>query len=84
MRVMNKDSIETAYCFFHQKERIYAHSTLAWQKDDIELAIAAYVDEMNPELYSQIADGRTDFLRDHLHFADDITLAVQRLEELGR
>ena len=84
MRVMNKDCIETAYCFFHQKERIYAHSTLAWQKDDIELAIAAYVDEMNPELYAQISDGRTDFLRDHLHFADDITLAVQRLEELGR
>ena len=55
-----KDSIETAYSFLHQKQRIYvlaslrwqaskarAHSTLDWQKDDIELAISDYADDMS-------------------------------------
>jgi len=36
--MITKDSIETAYSFLHQKQRIYIHSTLDWQKDDIELA----------------------------------------------
>ncbi len=30
-----KDSIETAYCFLHQKRNVYIHSSLDWQKDDI-------------------------------------------------
>ena len=34
--MITKDSIETAYSFLHQKQRIYVHSTLDWQKDDIE------------------------------------------------
>jgi hypothetical protein len=29
-----------------------------------------------------ISDGRSDFLRDHKRFGDDITLAVERLEKL--
>ena len=37
--MITKDSIETAYSFLHQKQRIYVHSTLDWQKDDIEIAI---------------------------------------------
>ena len=40
--MITKDSIETAYSFLHQKQRIYVHSTLDWQKDDIELAISDY------------------------------------------
>ena len=44
--MITKDSIETAYSFLHQKQRIYVHSTLDWQKDDIEMAIAAYADDM--------------------------------------
>ena len=52
--MITKDSIETAYSFFHQKERIYLHSTLGWQRDDIEYAIESYVDDMNPELYELI------------------------------
>ena len=31
--MITKDSIETAYSFLHQKQRIYVHSTLDWQKD---------------------------------------------------
>ena len=47
--MITKDSIETAYSFLHQKQRIYIHSTLDWQKDDIEIAIASYADEKSEE-----------------------------------
>ena len=77
-----KDSIETAYSFLHQKRNVYIHSSLDWQKDDIEYAIASYVDDMSQELYDMIADGRTDFLRDHKRFEDDITKAVEILENM--
>ena len=80
--MITKDSIETAYSFMHQKQRIYVYSTLDWQKDDIEIAIASYVDNMSKELYDAISDGREDFLRDHKRFRDDITMAVEKLEKL--
>ena len=79
--MITKDSIETAYSFLHQKRNIYIHSTLDWQKDDIELAIGNYVDDMSQELYEAISDGRADFLRDQKRFGEDITLAVERLEQ---
>ena len=77
---ISRECVETAYSFMHQKQRIYAHSTLAWQRDDIEVAIASYVDDMNPQLYESLAGGRQDFLRDHARFLDDITRAVEQLE----
>ena len=80
--MITRDSIETAYSFLHQKRIVYIHSTLDWQKDDIELAIGSYVDDMSQELYDAISDGRSDFLRDHKRFGEDITLAVERLEEM--
>ena len=80
-RALLKDSIETAYSFLHQKRNVYIHSTLDWQKDDIEMAIGSYVDDMSQELYEAISDGRADFLRDHKRFGEDITLAVDRLEQ---
>ena len=76
--MITKDSIETAYSFLHQKQRIYIHSTLDWQKDDIEIAIA----EMSPELLDAISGGRADFLRDHKRFQEDITKAVETLENM--
>ena len=79
--MITKDSIETAYSFLHQKRNVYIHSTLNWQKDDIELAIGNYVDDMSQELYEAISDGRADFLRDQKRFGEDITLAVERLEQ---
>ena len=81
-RVILKDSIETAYSFLHQKRNVYIHSTLDWQKDDIEYAIGCYVDDMSQELYEAISDGRDDFLRDHKRFGEDISLAVDRLERM--
>ena len=80
--MITKDSIETAYSFLHQKRNVYIHSSLDWQKDDIEYAIASYVDDMSQELYENIANGRTDFLRDHKRFQKDITIAVGKLEKL--
>ena len=53
-----------------------------WQKDDIELAIGSYVDDMSQELYEAISGGRADYLRDHKRFQDDITQAVDRLEQM--
>ena len=80
--MITKDSIETAYSFLHQKQRIYVHSTLDWQKDDIELAISDYANDMSQELYDTISDGRADFLRDHKRFKKDITKAVEILENM--
>ena len=80
--MITRDSIETAYSFLHQKRQVYIHSSLDWQKDDIEYAIASYVDDMSQELYDAISDGRTDFLRDHRRFQEDITKAVEQLERM--
>ena len=78
--MITRDSIETAYSFLHQKRQVYIHSQLDWQKDDIEYAIASYADDMSQELYDMIAEGRSDFLRDHDRFQEDITIAVEQLE----
>ena len=78
--MITRDSIETAYSFLHQKWQVYIHSSLDWQKDDIEYAIASYADDMSQELYDMIAEGRSDFLRDHDRFQEDITIAVEQLE----
>ena len=78
--MISKYAVESAYAFFHQKQRIYQHSTLNWQKDDIEYAIEDYVSRMAPELYEWLADGRKDFLRDHSRFADDLIMAINKLE----
>lgn len=80
--MMTKDSIETAYSFLHQKLNVYMHSSLDWQKDDIEYAISSYVDEMNQQLYDMLSEGNAGFLRDHLRFEEDMTKAVNRLEEM--
>ncbi len=77
--MITRDSIETAYSFLHQKRQVYIHSSLDWQKDDIEIAIASYADDMCQELYDAISDGHSVFLRDHCRFEEDITKAVEQL-----
>ena len=79
---MTRDSIETAYSFLHQKRNVYVHSTMEWQRDDIEYAVASFVDDMSRELLEVISHSRSDFLKDHGRFVDDITLAVNQLEQL--
>jgi len=80
--MMTRDSIETAYSFLHQKRNVYIHSSLDWQKDDIECAIASFADAMSRELFDAIGEGRSDFLHDHLRFPDDISVAVSKLEKM--
>lgn len=79
--MIDRHVIESAYAFFHQKQRIYQYSTLEWQKDDIEYAINDYVSQMNTELYALIAQGREGYLRTHTTFAADLLDAVNQLEE---
>lgn len=78
--MITRDSIETAYAFLHQKLRVYAYSTMAWQRDDIEMAIDSFVDSMNADLYGALSQGRPDFLRNHQRFAQDMAEAVDALE----
>lgn len=80
--MITKESLETAYCFLHQKQRVYQYSTLDWQKDDIEFAISQYVDSIPSELYITISGGRKDFLLDHRTFGDDMIHAVAVLEAM--
>ena len=75
-------ALETAYSFFHQKERVYAHSTMDWQKDDIEYAISSYVQDMDKTLYDILADGQKDFLKDHTRFHADLSFAVETMERM--
>lgn len=78
--MISKESIETAYCFLHQKERVFRYSTMNWQKEDIEYAIAQYVDSMPGELYKLLAGERSDFLLDHSRFFEDMNHALKQLE----
>ena len=56
-------------------------STNSRQKDDIEYAISDYARSMSPELYHELARGREGFLFTHTTFADDISSAVDDLEQ---
>lgn len=82
METANRHRVEAAYCFIHQKRRVYLHSTLDWQRDDIEYAIADYADAMDRDLYRQLAAGKADFLKDHTTFADDLQSAEENLEKM--
>lgn len=79
---ISKDSIEEAYCFIHQKWRVYAHSNNERQREDIEYAISQYVEGMDATLYGLIACGKPNFLTDYTSFAEDMQLAEQRLEAM--
>ena len=80
--MISKDAIESAYCFFHQKQRIYKYSTIDWQRDDIEYAVENYVGQMNKELLELLCGGKKDFLCNHLTFAEDIQGALEQLDKM--
>lgn len=80
--MITKDCIEEAYCFFHQKWRVYERSNIERQKEDIEYAISSYVDSMNPELYEHISQGKRHFLLDYTMFEQEMPLAIERLEHM--
>ncbi|MCE2615360.1 MAG: hypothetical protein ACTTKN_08940 [Phocaeicola sp.] len=80
--MITKDSIEAAYCFFHQKWKVYEKSNSSTQKDEIEIAINSYIIQMNKDLYAKIAEGNDSYLLDHTTFAHDLSSSVDRLERL--
>lgn len=77
-----KDAIESAYCIFHQKLRVYAFSGSESQKDEIEYAVAAYAMGMDRKLYRKLSDGKDGFLLDHGTFMQDLEHAVSSLETM--
>lgn len=82
--MLDRNLIEMAYSFFHQKLRVYEFSTSEVQRDDIEYAINEYVTMMSPELLDYISDGRPAFLREHSTFEMDMREAVRKMgEQLG-
>ena len=79
---IGRDSIESAYCFIHQKLRVYEFSNNPMQMDDIEYAISQYVEGMNPQLYALLAGERKDFLVEHVNFEKDMREAQEKLEKM--
>lgn len=77
-----KYAVQSAYCIFHQKLMVYKFSGSQRQKDEIEDVVSSYAMEMNRKLYDILAGGRSDFLMEHIHFADDLTAAVDKLETM--
>lgn len=80
--MITRDAIETCYAFFHQKLRVYEHSHMDWQRDDIEQAITDYTGQMSPELLARLARGREDFLQTHTHFEAELREAVEVMEKM--
>ena len=80
--MITKDSIEAAYCCFHQKWNVYSRSNNARQRDEIEDAIDSYTQQMSQDLYTTIAQGQTDYLRTHATFHNDLASAIERLETM--
>ena len=52
------------------------------QKDDIEYAVAQYVESMNKALYTALSAGNDRFLLSHTTFACDMPKAVETLEHM--
>lgn len=78
--MISRDSVESAYAFFHQKWRVYEFSHSARQRDEIEVAISDYVEQMNPELLAELSGGDADYLCTHSTFSQQMPAAVARLE----
>ena len=78
----NRNAIEQAYAFFHQKLKVYEHSTSEKEMDHIEDCIANYANSMSKELFAELSNGNAAFLREHTTFQGDLTKAVRIMEEM--
>ena len=78
----DKNAIEQAYAFFHQKLKVYEHSTSEKEMDHIEDCIANYANSMSPQLFAELSNGDEAFLHEHTTFQEDLTKAVCIMEEL--
>ena len=75
-----RNVIEQAYAFFHQKLKVYEHSTSEKEMDHIEDCIANYANSMSPEFFAELSNGNEAFLHEHSSFLDDIRRAVDEME----
>ena len=82
MSTPDRNAIEQAYAFFHQKERVYAHSASEREKDHIEDSIAAYANAMSPALYAALSEGNNAYLKEHADFGDELRDALAKMEDL--
>lgn len=78
--MIERSAVEQAYAFFHQKLKVYEHSTSEREMDHIEDTIAAYADAMSKELFASLSGGNPAFLHEHTSFMDDIQDAVDKME----
>ena len=76
----DRDTIEQAYAFFHQKLKVYEHSTSESEMDHIEDCIADYANSMSKELFDELSQGNPAFLHEHTTFQDDLLKAVSLME----
>ena len=77
----DRNAIEQAYAFFHQKLKVYEHSTSEKEMDHIEDCIATYSNSMSKELFDELPQGNPSFLHEHTTFQEDLKKAVCMMEK---
>ena len=86
MRTMSnaadRNAVEQAYAFFHQKLKVYEHSTSEREMDHIEDTISTYADAMSPAVFRELSGGDPAFLHEHSTFLKELQQAVGDLESL--
>ena len=78
---VDRNIIEQAYAFFHQKLKVYEYSTSEKEMDHIEDSISSYADAMFPALFDVLSGGNKAFLHEHTSFLNDLRLAVTLMEK---
>ncbi len=78
----DKNAVEQAYAFFHQKLKVYEHSTSEREMDHIEDTIADYANSMSKDLFNELSQGNPSFLHEHTAFRKDLKKAVRIMEEM--
>ena len=73
----DRNAIEQAYAFFHQKLKVYERSTSEREMDHIEDCIANYANSMSKELFEELSQGNPAFLHEHTTFQEDLTKAAR-------
>ena len=76
----DRNTVEQAYAFFHQKLKVYEHSTSEMEMDHIEDTIADYANSMSKDLFNELSQGNPAFLHEHSTFQEDLTNAVLIME----
>ena len=76
---MDRNIIEQAYAFFHQKLKVYEHSPSERERDHIEDVIARYADVMSASLCAELSRGNQSFLHEHTTFRQDLNYAVETM-----